>query len=296
MKLSPDMSRWQFRKNHRKHAASVDKIYISYLQSLLQYNDIMYDSRFAFEHNTTFPIKLEHPLNLERYSEDPKCDIQSQQKVCNVGDTDIPSAIGLHTGHHAVASTTELGAGSSSVLVEAVPNQGASVECEGVVATRDNRDGRQCQLCNRVFSSRNLLFQHLRDVHGELPRTGVDDRAHRRRWKMRARKRAGVGANVGRGGSRAEKRSVASRGGSTDAKVDAVRAAEVQALVEESEKTCIFCEDCTVGKEVRRLSCGHVFHASCSKGIEEWFRCCRSTLGMSPKCPRCNADVDSAVR
>jgi len=79
-----------------------------------------------------------------------------------------------------------------------------------------------------------------------------------------------------------------------DAKVDAARAAEVQAVVEESEKRCIVCfKDYTVGKEKRRLPCGHGFHASC---IEKWFHICRSTHGMNPDCPICGADVDRAVR
>mmetsp|Transcript_30763 Transcript_30763/g.49118 ORF Transcript_30763/g.49118 Transcript_30763/m.49118 type:complete len:275 (-) Transcript_30763:244-1068(-) len=193
MKLSPDMSRWQFRKNHRKHAASVDKIYISYLQSLLQYNDIMYDSRFAFEHNTTFPIKLEHPLNLERYSEDPKCDIQSQQKVCNVGDTDIPSAIGLHTGHHAVVSTPERGV--DALQPKSVPSGSSEIP-------RCKTDPLQCQVCRLRFNSRNALFDHLsRDcLKDGFARKGQDDKDHRRRWRARTRNRR----RLGRGGSTAE--------------------------------------------------------------------------------------------
>eukprot|EP00427_Karlodinium_veneficum_P009852 CAMPEP_0169082192 /NCGR_PEP_ID=MMETSP1015-20121227/11413_1 /TAXON_ID=342587 /ORGANISM="Karlodinium micrum, Strain CCMP2283" /LENGTH=259 /DNA_ID=CAMNT_0009142031 /DNA_START=800 /DNA_END=1580 /DNA_ORIENTATION=- len=238
---------------------------VDYLQTQLDAHGLMYLSFSEYR-------KLDNnPLNLERYSEDMNINE-------HVVDSSESRPIAQHSGHHAVASTTELGAGSSSVLVEAVPNQGASVECEGVVATRDNRDGRQCQLCNRVFSSRNLLFQHLRDVHGELPRTGVDDRAHRRRWKMRARKRA-----------------IASRGGSMDAKVDTVRAAQVRAsggdlqVVEESEKTCIVCNrDYTVGKDARRLPCGHAFHASC---IDKWLRICRDRC-FDPRCPICDAMVD----
>lgn len=53
------------------------------------------------------------------------------------------------------------------------------------------------------------------------------------------------------------------------------------------QKTCMVClSDFTVGEEVRRLPCGHVFHASC---IDEWLRRCTD-------CPICKANVDRAVR
>jgi hypothetical protein len=56
---------------------------------------------------------------------------------------------------------------------------------------------------------------------------------------------------------------------------------------EDLQKQCMVClSDFTDGEEVRRLPCGHVFHAPC---IDEWLRRCTD-------CPICKANVDRAVR
>jgi len=305
--MKPQISAWKLRKMNHRYMRDLTLQYVAYLESIISANGLEYVGLKCFEKQSescNVHIGSEHQINLERYSDDYGIQIE------NVAES---RSIQQHIGHQPLVSTTELNVGGKRAepLQHVVSNQNVMekvapvpqtdlVKASAVAGTggryvRDKHNGLQCQICGEQFAGRNLLFRHLEEscLSGQLARSETNDKAHRRRWRARQRNRRG---SASRGGSRAEKRSVASRGGSTDAKVDAVRAAEVQALVEESEKTCIFCEDCTVGKEVRRLSCGHVFHASCSKGIEEWFRCCRSTLGMSPKCPRCNADVDSAVR
>jgi hypothetical protein len=56
---------------------------------------------------------------------------------------------------------------------------------------------------------------------------------------------------------------------------------------ESQQKQCMVClSDFEAGDEVRRLPCGHVFHAPC---IDEWLRRCTD-------CPICKANVDRAVR
>jgi len=54
-----------------------------------------------------------------------------------------------------------------------------------------------------------------------------------------------------------------------------------------SQAQCMVClSDFADGEDVRRLPCGHVFHAPC---IDEWLRRCTD-------CPICKANVDRAVR
>jgi len=260
--------------------------YVAYLESIISANGLEYVGLKCFEKQSescNVHIGSEHQINLERYSDDYGIQIE------NVAES---RSIQQHIGHQPLVSTTELNVGgkraeplqnvvSKPSVVEKIVPSSQTVVCEvpeGIVMPRDNRDGRQCQLCSKVFTSRNRLFEHLRAEHGEMPRTGANNRQHRRRWKMRARKRA-----------------IASRGGSMDAKVDTVRAAQVRAsggdlqVVEESEKTCIVCNrDYTVGKDARRLPCGHAFHASC---IDKWLRICRDRC-FDPRCPICDAMVD----
>eukprot|EP00928_Gymnodinium_smaydae_P057632 TRINITY_DN4084_c0_g2_i1.p1 TRINITY_DN4084_c0_g2~~TRINITY_DN4084_c0_g2_i1.p1 ORF type:complete len:467 (+),score=83.36 TRINITY_DN4084_c0_g2_i1:117-1517(+) len=54
----------------------------------------------------------------------------------------------------------------------------------------------------------------------------------------------------------------------------------------EAQAQCMVClSDFSQGEEVRRLPCGHVFHATC---IDEWLRRCM-------ECPICKANVGGAV-
>lgn len=54
-----------------------------------------------------------------------------------------------------------------------------------------------------------------------------------------------------------------------------------------AQSQCMVClSDFAADEEVRRLPCGHMFHAAC---IDEWLRRCTD-------CPICKANVDRAVR
>jgi len=55
----------------------------------------------------------------------------------------------------------------------------------------------------------------------------------------------------------------------------------------ETQNQCMVClAEFVEGEEVRKLPCGHIFHAGC---IDEWLRRCTD-------CPICKANVDRAVR
>mmetsp|Transcript_34731 Transcript_34731/g.81084 ORF Transcript_34731/g.81084 Transcript_34731/m.81084 type:complete len:459 (-) Transcript_34731:46-1422(-) len=73
----------------------------------------------------------------------------------------------------------------------------------------------------------------------------------------------------------------------TIAQVEKMRWEDIPPEMRNGQSQCMVClcgfEN---GDEVRRLPCGHIFHASC---IDEWLRRCTD-------CPVCKANVDRAVR
>mmetsp|Transcript_68320 Transcript_68320/g.107624 ORF Transcript_68320/g.107624 Transcript_68320/m.107624 type:complete len:425 (+) Transcript_68320:763-2037(+) len=171
------ISRWAFRKQYKKRAMEHDKLYIKYLEGLLESHCIHFDR--LQKANPVEPCHLESIFDLERYTED-YCLNKAVQTVEKLVENVVQSSavggvgIGLHTGHHAVASTPEQSRASTDVVVP-----------------RDTCNGLQCQICRTVFDSKNRLFQHLEAecLKGQLCRSAEPDRAHRRRWKARARKR-----------------------------------------------------------------------------------------------------------
>jgi len=182
-------SRWQFRKQIQRQCRDHDKARIRYLESLLDLHGIDYDIAFS---------SGPHPLNLERYDE---------ISLKHVGDV-ISDAIPQHTGHQPYrsawasspqAKTVEV---SNQVMENGVPvlqtvvheavEEVVKPQSQSVCSpSRDKGNPMQCQICKELFLTRNALFQHLETkcMAGKMERTGLEDRAHRRRWKARARLR-----------------------------------------------------------------------------------------------------------
>mmetsp|Transcript_43108 Transcript_43108/g.67227 ORF Transcript_43108/g.67227 Transcript_43108/m.67227 type:complete len:308 (-) Transcript_43108:23-946(-) len=188
------LSFWTLRKQRAHVARDASQSYIGYLQNLLYESGIQYDSFKTFKTYRN-EVRL---LNLERYSE-----------ISNVGNTETSTSIEQHTGHRPFSLTTWVtGAGGStlqqevsnpSVMENIVPASEAAVQenvmPKGHPGCRDTHNGVQCQLCCEIFPSKNALHKHLDEVclRGKLQRSAQSDRAHRRRWKARARKRSVAG-------------------------------------------------------------------------------------------------------
>jgi len=196
---SNEVSRWAVRKQHRHR---VRDLQIEKCKQLSEENRLLREHISLLEEqlgNTSIPDKLDHhPINLERYSE-----------ISNVGNTETSTSIEQHTGHRPFSLTTWVtGAGGStlqqevsnpSVMENVVPASEAAVQenvmPKGQPGCRDTHNGVQCQLCCEIFPSKNALHKHLDEVclRGKLQRSAQSDRAHRRRWKARARKRSVAG-------------------------------------------------------------------------------------------------------
>jgi len=173
--ITSNTSRWRFRKDFARSRKIGMFQYTEYLKSRLDEHGIAYcslqDHRKSAEHY--------YPINLEQYNED--C-------LRHVSDASASTSIGSHTGHqpYRSARASEVAAGSFMETAVEVPSV-VGKPCE----TRDCCNGLQCQICKRSFESKNELFRHLSAecLADQLIRTASPDRAHRRRWKARARKR-----------------------------------------------------------------------------------------------------------
>eukprot|EP00427_Karlodinium_veneficum_P022588 CAMPEP_0169114790 /NCGR_PEP_ID=MMETSP1015-20121227/28964_1 /TAXON_ID=342587 /ORGANISM="Karlodinium micrum, Strain CCMP2283" /LENGTH=304 /DNA_ID=CAMNT_0009177133 /DNA_START=283 /DNA_END=1194 /DNA_ORIENTATION=+ len=173
--ITSNTSRWRFRKDFARSRKIGMFQYTEYLKSRLDEHGIAYCSlqvhRKSAEHY--------YPINLEQYNED--C-------LRHVSDASASTSIGSHTGHqpYRSARASEVAAGSFMETAVEVPSV-VGKPCE----TRDCCNGLQCQICKRSFESKNELFRHLSAecLADQLIRTASPDRAHRRRWKARARKR-----------------------------------------------------------------------------------------------------------
>jgi len=195
-----DISRWTFRKRVQKNARNHASQYVAYLQSLLSEHNIAHYDIKSFKgmelQNSPIPIKLDHHLlNLERYSEEYASPGIENSDVGDIGNL---SDIGQQTGHRPYGLYTEATVAESVDGIVNVPGKAVRMEIpkEGGTDARDKRDPMQCQICKEVFSTRNLLFEHLeskcladRVVRGEFVRSGRDDKAHRAKWRARSRDR-----------------------------------------------------------------------------------------------------------